>query len=111
MAVFGAVISYVLQAASFVMLRQQLPELARPFRSPLGEPGAWLALVIAIVVFVFLFVEPAYRPGAAGCLIWYALALIYFALHGRKSLVLAPEEAAAFEAYAPAEAKTTNAKG
>jgi ethanolamine permease len=110
MAVFGAVISYVLQAASFVMLRQQLPELERPFRSPLGEPGAWLALIIAIVVFVFLFVEPAYRPGAAGCLIWYALALIYFALHGRKSLVLAPEEAAALEAYAPAEAKTTDAK-
>lgn len=102
MAVFGAVISYMLQAASFVMLRQRLPDLERPFRSPLGEPGAWLALVIAIVVFVLLFVEPAYRPGAAGCLICYALALGYFALHGRKSLLRAPEEAAALEAYAPA---------
>ena len=101
MAIFGAAVSYVLQAASFVMLRQRLPDLERPFRSPLGEPGAWFALVIAIVVLVLLFVEPAYRPGAAGCLICYALALGYFALHGRKSLLRAPEETAALEASAP----------
>ncbi len=98
MAIFGAVISYVLQATSFVILRQRLPNLERPFRSPLGEPGAWFALVVAIVVFVLLFVEPAYRPGAVGCLICYALALLYFALHGRKSLLRAPEETAALEA-------------
>jgi ethanolamine permease len=110
MAVFGAVISYALQAVSFVMLRQQLPDLQRPFRSPLGEPGAWLALIIAIVVFVFLFVEPAYRPGAIGCAIWYTLALAYFGLHARKSLVLAPEEAAALEAYAQSDGKAPAAK-
>lgn len=101
MAVFGAVISYVLQAMSFVMLRQQLPDLARPFRSPLGEPGGWAALIIALVTFVFLFAEPAYRPGAVGCAIWYALALIYFAVRGRNALVAAPEEVAALEACAP----------
>jgi ethanolamine permease len=110
MAIFGAVISYALQAVSFVMLRQRLPDLERPFRSPLDEPGAWIALIIAIVVFVFLFVEPAYRPGAVGCAIWYALALAYFGLHGRKALVLAPEEASALEAYAPAKAKALDAK-
>ena len=107
MAVFGAVISYVLQAASFVMLRQRLPGLERPFRSPLGEPGAWLVLVIAVAVFVLLFAEPAYRPGAAGCVIVYAFALGYFALHGRKSLLRAPEEAAALEAQATAERGST----
>jgi ethanolamine permease len=109
MAVFGAVISYAMQAMSFVMLRQQLPDMARPFRSPLGEPGAWTALIIALVTFVFLFAEPAYRPGAIGCAIWYALALIYFAVHGRKALMLAPEEVAALGEYERARGESAEA--
>jgi len=111
MAIFGAVISYALQAISFVMLRQQFPQMARPFRSPLGEPGAWVTLIIALVIFVFLFAEPAYRPGAVGCAIWYALALIYFAVKGRKALVPAPEEVAAYEAYVARKYGTLDTKG
>jgi ethanolamine permease len=110
MAVFAAVISYALQAVSFVMLRQQLPGMARPFRSPLGEPGAWITLVIALTTFVFLFAEPAYRPGVVGCAIVYALALIYFAVHGRRALVLAPEEVAAREARAASKVGTSDAE-
>ena len=34
MAVFGAVISYVLQMLSFILLRRRLPEIERPYRSP-----------------------------------------------------------------------------
>lgn len=36
MAVFGAVLSYVLQMASYVLLRRRHPDLPRPYRSPLG---------------------------------------------------------------------------
>jgi ethanolamine permease len=110
-AIFGAVISYALQAMSFVMLRHQRPSMARPFRSPLGEPGAWVTLIIALVIFVFLFAEPAYRPGAVGCAIFYVLALFCFAVRGREALVRAPEEAAALEAYAAPEDRTSDAKG
>ncbi len=43
--------SYILQAASFIMLRRNLPNIKRPFRSPLGIPGAVLTIVIGLVHF------------------------------------------------------------
>src|SRR5438034_5812855 len=43
MAVFGAVISYAMQCASFIMLRRRLPNIERPYRSPLGEWGGGVA--------------------------------------------------------------------
>ena len=48
MAVFGAVISYMLQMLSFILLRKNLPNIERPYRSPVGVPGAWTALIIAL---------------------------------------------------------------
>ncbi len=39
MAVFGAMFSYILQAVSFIMLRRNLPNIERPYRSPLGIPA------------------------------------------------------------------------
>lgn len=93
MAVFGAVISYVLQMLSFIALRIRFPDLPRPYRSPLGIPGAVIALVIALVTLVTLFVvDPVYRLVVIGAAIWYALGLVYFAVHARKNLVYSPEE-------------------
>ena len=40
MAVFGAMISYIMQLLSFILLRSKLPHIERPFVSPLGVPGA-----------------------------------------------------------------------
>jgi ethanolamine permease len=99
MAVFGAVISYVLQMASFILLRRRFPEIERPYRSPLGVPGAAAALAIAAVTLVSLFVaDPVYRNVVVGAAIWYALGLAWFALVGRHRLVYAPEEAFALQA-------------
>ena len=93
MAVFGAVISYVLQMLSFIVLRFRFPKLPRPYRSPLGVPGAVVALVIATITLVTLFiVDPVYRLVVIGAAIWYALGLVYFAVHARKQLVYSPEE-------------------
>ncbi len=101
MAVFGAVISYVLQMASFVLLRLRLPHMERPYRSPLGIPGALLAGSIALVTFGALFVvDPAYRNVVVGAALWYALGLLYFGLHARHHLVYSPEEAFAARALA-----------
>jgi ethanolamine permease len=61
MAVFGAVISYALQMLSFVLLRVRHPQMARPFRSPWGIPGAILVGLISIVTLIVLFTVPAYQ--------------------------------------------------
>jgi ethanolamine permease len=97
MAVFGAVISYAMQCASFVLLRRNRPNLARPFVSPLGVPGAVVAGVIALAALGAILYNDDYRPGVYGVAIVYLVALAYFGLAGRHKLVLSPEEEAALE--------------
>lgn len=92
MAVFGAVISYFMQMLSFIRLRRTMPNIQRPYRSPVGIFGAAVAGLIALVSLVALFLNDAYRPGVYGVAIWFVLALLYFALSGRNKLVLSPEE-------------------
>jgi ethanolamine permease len=92
MAVFGAVISYFMQCLSFVMLRRRLPNIARPYRSPVGEWGAGIAGAIALVSLISLYSNDSYRPGVYGTLIYFVLGILYFAIAGRHRLVLSPEE-------------------
>lgn len=92
MAVFGAVIAYVLQMVSFVLLRRQLPHLPRPFSSPLGLPGAWLSMAIALLTLITLFLNAEYAKGVYGAAVWFILGLIWFAFHARHHLILSPEE-------------------
>lgn len=92
LAVFGAVISYAMQGLSFIVLRSKLPNIDRPYRSPLGNLGAGICTIIAVVCLVAMFLNEAYRPGLYGALIWYVLGIIYFAAVGRHKLVLSPEE-------------------
>ena len=92
MAVFGAVISYAMQMLSFILLRKNLPNIARPYVSPMGVPGAWAALLIALFTLVSLFLNTDYRLGVVGCAIWYGLAVIYFGVYARRYMVRSPEE-------------------
>ncbi|HET9250231.1 MAG TPA: ethanolamine permease [Actinomycetota bacterium] len=92
MAVFGAVISYFMQMLSFIMLRRKLPDIERPYRSPVGVWGAAIAGIIALVSLVSLYLDDSYRPGVVGTAIWFILGLLYFAIAGRNRLVLSPEE-------------------
>jgi ethanolamine permease len=94
LAVFGAVISYVLQMLSFILLRLRLPDIERPYRSPLGIFGAAVALAIAAITLGALFyADPIYRKVAVGAALWYAAGLLWFAVIGRHRLVYSPEEA------------------
>ncbi len=102
MAVFGAMISYGFQGLSYIMLKRRLPNIERPYRSPLGEIGAWLTIIIAVVTLYMQFQDPAYRGGVIGVAIWYAAGVIYFAVYGRKTLVYSPEEDFAVKARAAA---------
>jgi ethanolamine permease len=90
MAVFGAVIAYILQMASFLLLRRK--NLERPYISPLGVAGAWIAMLISAVTLVVLFLNPDYNKGVYGAAIWFAFGIAYFAFYARKRLVLSPEE-------------------
>lgn len=90
MAVFGAVIAYILQMASFLLLRGK--QLDRPYVSPLGVAGAWVAILIASITLVVLFLNPDYNKGVYGAAVWFALGIAYFAFYARKRLILSPEE-------------------
>jgi ethanolamine permease len=92
MAVFGAVIAYVLQMVSFICLRLRFPSIPRPYRSPLGIAGAVIASVIAMITLCVLFMNTDYRPGVIGAAAWFIAGLVYFAVHARHRLVFAPEE-------------------
>ena len=92
MAVFGAVISYAMQTFSFILLRRRMPEIERPYVSPVGEWGAAVASLIALISLVALFWNSDYRPGVVATAIFYAIAVAYFAFAGRHRLVLSPEE-------------------
>ena len=99
MAVFGAVIAYMLQMLSFILLRIRFPHIERPYRSPLGLSGAVFALIVSAITLVALFViDPVYRKVVLGAAIWLALGLVYFAVYGKNRLVKSPEEAFALEA-------------
>ena len=92
MAVFGAVISYFMQCLAFIVLRRKLPNIERPYRSPVGVGGAAVAGAIALVALVSLFFNPDYLPGVYGTLVYFVIGIIYFAVRGRHKLVLSPEE-------------------
>ena len=91
-AVWGAVIAYVLQMTSFVILRKKFPNANRPYKSPWGLPGAIIAGIISVLIFFGFFINEPARPAIAAIAVVYVIMLLSFALYGRKRLVLSPEE-------------------
>jgi ethanolamine permease len=91
-AVWGAVIAYVLQMTSFVILRKKFPNAKRPYVSPWGVPGAVIAGVLSLAIFAGFFINEPARPAIAAIAVVYIVMLVIFALWGRKRLVLSPEE-------------------
>ncbi len=104
MAVFGAVISYAAVMLSYIRLKTSRPDLPRPYKSPLGIPGAAVGAALAIFALLACFAEPTYRPGVYGVAIFLLVAIVYFALYSRNRLVAqAPEEEVALMAAAQKE--------
>ncbi|TFD26856.1 amino acid permease [Cryobacterium cryoconiti] len=91
-AVWGAVIAYILQMISFVVLRKKYPNANRPYRSPWGVPGAVIAGILSLAIFFGFFINEPARPAIAAVAVVYVVMLLIFALYGRKRLVLSPEE-------------------
>lgn len=88
----GAVIAYAMQCLAFIILRVKHPNIDRPYRSPLGIPGALIALIISLFTLCFLFLIKDNLYGVIGMAIWFFVGVIYFALYGRHRLVFSPEE-------------------
>ena len=91
-AVWGAVVAYILQMVSFLVLRKRFPNAKRPYRSPWGVPGAISAAIIAAFIFLGFLLNPAYQPAIIAIVVVYIVMLIGFAAWGRKRLIMSPEE-------------------
>jgi ethanolamine permease len=96
-AVWGAMLAYLMQMISFVILRRKFPNLDRPYKSPWGLRGAVVAGVIAFVSFIGFLLNPTFRPAIVAIIIVYVIVLAIFAIWGRHRLVLSPEEKYAVE--------------
>jgi ethanolamine permease len=92
MAVFGAMISYAMQGLSFIVLRKNMPNIVRPYRSPVGVPGAVVTIVIALLTIWYQLQDPIYRGAVFYVAGFYVLGILYFAVYGRNQLILSPEE-------------------
>jgi ethanolamine permease len=91
-AVFGAVISYMMQMVAFVVLRRKFPNAARPWKSPTGVWGAVVAFLIAFAAFLGILLNSVFATAVTTFLIVFVVGIILFALLGRHRLVLSPEE-------------------
>jgi ethanolamine permease len=83
MAVFGALISYILVLVSYLRLKRSRPQMRRPYVSPLGSAGAAFGIVLAVGCLGATFVVPAFRPGVAGTAVFIAIMLAYYWLYRR----------------------------
>jgi ethanolamine permease len=97
MAVFGAMLSYILRAISFIVLRRRSPNMPRPFTSPFGEYGAAAVIAISGLTLLYQLQDPNFSKGVLWVLVWFAGASVYFGLYGRYRLTLNPEELLALQ--------------
>lgn len=101
-AVFGAVISYIMMMLSAIVLRKKEPNLHRPYKVPGYPVTPYVALALAVLA---LFAGFFYAPKI---ILWtalvYAIFVAYFAFYSRHHLVAkAPEEEFAIVANAEKE--------
>jgi ethanolamine permease len=104
MAVFGATISYALVMLTYLFFARKRPSMARPYRSPLGVPGAIVGLVVAVIALGATLAIEDNRPGVVGTAIFVAIMFAYYWFYSRHRLVAnSPEEAIALVQEAEAE--------
>jgi ethanolamine permease len=93
MAVAGAVISYGIVLASYIQLKLNRRSLPRPYQSPLGLPGAFVGIVLAVIALLACFADPDYQIAVLFVIAFLILAIAYFWFFRREALVAeAPEE-------------------
>ena len=91
-AVWGAMLAYLMQMASYVLLRRKFPNMVRPYKSPWGLTGAVTAGIISALAFIGFLLNPLFTPAIYAIIVVYVIMLAIFAVWGRHRLVLSPEE-------------------
>jgi ethanolamine permease len=96
-AVFAALVSYVMMMVSHILLRRRFPALARPYKTPGYPVTPVIALVLSLVALSSsLFYGVAALGVVIATLAVIGVGLLYFGLYSRHHLVAsAPEEEAA----------------
>lgn len=104
-AVFAALISYVLMMVSHFVLRRRHPKLERSYRTPGYPVTPAIALVLSLVAMTStLFYAEAATAVIVGTLGVFAVGVAYFGLYSRHHLVAsAPEEEASLLQAAEAQ--------
>ena len=94
LAVFAALISYVMMMASHFILRRDEPDMERPYRTPGAPVTPAIALGLSVLAMISsLFYQPQVVFMVLGVLVIYLLGLAYFWFYSRHRLVAdAPEE-------------------
>lgn len=93
MAVAGAVISYAIVLSSYIQLKLNRRNLPRPYKSPLGLPGAFIGIVLAVIAFLACFANPDYRLAVFLVVGFIGVSIAYFWFFRREGLIAeAPEE-------------------
>jgi ethanolamine permease len=105
-AVFGAVISYMMQMVSFIVLRRKFPDAVRPWKSPTGVWGAVVAFILAFGAFLGIVLNSVFQTAVITFLVVFAVGIVLFALVGRNRLVLSPEEEYALSGGAHGDPQT-----
>jgi ethanolamine permease len=96
-ALFAALVSYVMMMVSHILLRRRYPALARPYKTPGYPITPVIALVLSLVALSSsLFYGVAALGVVIATLAVFGVGLLYFGLYSRHHLVAsAPEEEAA----------------
>jgi ethanolamine permease len=104
MAVFGATISYALVMLTYIVWNKRRPDIARPYRSPLGQVGGWVGLIISLIALAGTMALSDNRPGVVGTAVFVSVMFAYYWFFSRHHLVAnSPEEAIALVREAEAE--------
>ena len=72
-AVFGAVISYMMQMVAFVVLRRRFPDAKRPYRSPTGVWGAVVAFILAFGAFLGILLNSVFQTAVITFLVVFVV--------------------------------------
>jgi ethanolamine permease len=114
MSVFGALVTYVLMMIAFILFRVNEPNVERPYRSPVGIPGAVVVIVVAVLAMFssLAYDVPGAKFGVLATIIAIVAGLLYFGLYSRHHLVAeAPEEEFALVERAEAELEGAPVEG
>ena len=82
---------------SWIAVRSGIAALPRGVNwTSLFATGALAGIGFTVALFV---TDPVYQKVVIGAAVWYGLGLLWFAIHARRKLVLAPEESFALSAH------------